>query len=144
MPEIKFDMEDYYDDETIRDMIEDETRRYIRGRVSDMMLNHDYWVPNFITLTAESIVKDVLDGEIPKWKQQTTDKVQDLIDGMETFDIKYSDVFKRVMSECIEEYRPLIRSKVNEVCAENIDANYLVDCVSDEFYNMLHKMLADD
>lgn len=144
MPEIKFDTEDYYDDETLQDMIEDETRRYIRKRVSDMMLNHDYWVPNFITLTAESIVKDVLDEEIPKWKQQVIDKVQDLIDGMETFDIKYSDVFKRVMSECIEEYRPLIRSKVNEVCAENIDANYLVDCVSDEFYNMLHKMLADD
>lgn len=144
MPEIKFDTEDYYDDETIRDMIEDETRRYIRERVSDMMLNHDYWVPNFITLTAESIVKDVLDEEIPKWKQQVTDKVQDLIDGMDTFDIKYSDVFKRVMSECIEEYRPLVRSKVNEVCAENIDANYLVDCVCDEFYNMLSKMLADN
>ena len=144
MPEIKFDTEDYYDDETLQDMIEDETRRYIRERVSDMMLNHDYWVPNFITLTAESIVKDVLDEEIPKWKQQVTDKVQDLIDGMDTFDIKYSDVFKRVMSECIEEYRPLVRSKVNEVCAENIDASYLVDCVCDEFYNMLHKMLADD
>ena len=144
MPEIKFDTEDYYDDETIRDMIEDETRRYIRERVSDMMLNHDYWVPNFITLTAESIVKDVLDEEIPKWKQQVTDKVQDLIGGMDTFDIKYSDVFKRVMSECIEEYRPLVRSKVNEVCAENIDANYLVDCVCDEFYNMLSKMLADN
>ena len=144
MPEIKFDTEDYYDDETIRDMIEDETRRYIRERVSDMMLNHDYWVPNFITLTAESIVKDMLDEKIPKWKQQVTDKVQDLIDGMDTFDIKYSDVFKRVMSECIEEYRPLVRSKVNEVCAENIDANYLVDCVCDEFYNMLSKMLADN
>lgn len=144
MPEIKFDTEDYYDDETLQDMIESETRRYIREHVNYMMQKHEYWVPNFITLTAKQIVEDTLTEKIPGYKQQIADKVQETVDATEDFSIRYSDKFKEVMNECIEEYRPLIRSKVNEVCAENIDANYLVDCVCDEFYNMLYKMLADD
>ena len=144
MPEIKFDTEDYYDDETLQDMIESETRRYIREHVNCMMQKHEYWVPNFITLTAKDVVSDVLTEKIPGYKQQIAGKVRETIDEMGEFNIRYSDKFKEVMNECIEEYRPLIRSKVNEVCAENIDANYLVDCVSDEFYNMLRKMLTDD
>ena len=144
MPEIKFDTEDYYDDETLQDMIESETRCYIRNYVQDMMHRHEYWVPNFITLTAKDIVSDVLTEKIPGYKRQIADRVQETIDEMEDYNIRYSDKFKEVMDECIEEYRPLIRNKVNEVCAENIDASYLVDCVCDEFYNMLSKMLADD
>ena len=144
MSKITFDTEDYYDYETLQDMIEYETRCYIRNYVQDMMHRHEYWVPNFITLTAKDIVSDVLTEKIPGYKRQIADKVQETIDEMEDYNIRYSDKFKEVMDECIEEYRPLIRNKVNEVCAENIDANYLVDCVCDEFYNMLSKMLADD
>lgn len=144
MPEIKFDTEDYYDDETLQDMIESETRCYIRNYVQDMMHKHEYWVPNFITLTAQSIVKDTLTENIPGYKKKIAGKVQETIDEMEGFDIRYSDKFKEVMDECIEECRPIIKSKVNKVCSENLNANYLVDCVCDEFYNMLSKMLADD
>lgn len=144
MPEITFDTEDYYDDETLQDMIESETRCYVRNYVQDMMHKHEYWVPNFITLTAQSIVKDTLTENIPGYKQKIAKKIQDIIEGMEDYQITYSDSFKNVLDECVEECRPLIRSKVNEVCAENIDASYLVDCVSNEFYNMLSKMLADD
>jgi len=144
MPEIKFDTEDYYDNETLQDMIESETRCYIRNYVQDMMHKHEYWVPNFIMLTAKDIVSDTLTEKIPGYKQQIAGKVRETIDEIGEFNIRYSDKFKEVMNECIEEYRPLIRSKVNEVCAENIDASYLVDCVSDEFYNMLRKMLTDD
>ena len=144
MSKITFDTEDYYDDETLQDMIESETRCYIRNYVQDMMHRYEYWVPNFITLTAQSIVKDTLAENIPGYKQKIANKLQDIIEGMEDYQIIYSDSFKNILGECIEEYRPLVRSKVNEVCAENIDASYLVDCVCDEFYNMLSKMLADD
>lgn len=144
MSKITFDTEDYYDDETIQDMIESETRRYIREHVNYMMQKHEYWVPNFITLTAQKIVGDVLIEKVPEYKQQIADKVREIIEGMEDYQIRYSDKFKDVMNQCIEEYRPLIRSKVNDVCAEKIDASYLIDCVCDEFYNMLSKMLNDD
>lgn len=144
MPEIKFDTEDYYDDETLQDMIESETRCYVRNYVQDMMQKHNYWVSNFIELTAKDIVSDVLTEKIPGYKQQIAGKVQETIDEMEDYNIRYSDKFKEVMNECIEECRPIIKSKVNEVCSENLDANYLVDSVCDEFYNMLSKMLADD
>ena len=144
MPEIKFDTEDYYDDETLQDMIESETRCYVRNYVQDMMQKHNYWVSNFIELTAKDIVSDVLTEKIPGYKQQIADKVQETIDEMEDYNIRYSDKFKEVMNECIEECRPIIKSKVNEVCSEKLDANYLVDNVCDEFYNMLSKMLADD
>ena len=144
MPEIKFDTEDYYDDETLQDMIESETRCYVREHVNYMMQKHQYWVPDFIELTAKDIVSDVLTEKIPGYKQQIADKVQETIDEMEDYNIRYSDKFKEVMDECIEECRPIIKSKVNEVCSENLDANYLVDCVCDEFYNMLSKMLAGD
>lgn len=144
MPEIKFDTEDYYDDETIQDMIESETRCYIRNYVQDMMRKHEYWVPNFITLTAKEIVRDALVEYIPGYKQKIADKVQNIIEDMEDYNIRYSDKFKEVMNECIEECRPVIKSKVDEVCSENLNANYLVDCICDEFYNMLSKMLTDD
>ena len=144
MPEIKFDTKDYYDDETLQDMIESETRCYIRDYVNYMMQKHNYWVPNFIELTAKDIVSDVLTEKIPGYKQQIADKVQETIDEMEDYNIRYSGKFKEVMAECIEECRPIIRSKVNEVCSEKLDANYLVDNVCDEFYNMLSKMLVDD
>lgn len=144
MPEIKFDTKDYYDDETLQDMIESETRCYIRDYVNYMMQKHNYWVPNFIELTAKDIVSDVLTEKIPGYKQQIADKVQETIDEMEDYNIRYSDKFKEVMNECIEECRPIIKSKVNEVCSEKLDANYLVDNVCDEFYNMLSKMLVDD
>ena len=144
MPEIKFNTEDYYDDETIQDMIESETRCYIRDYVNSMMQKNNYWVSDFIVLTAEDIVSDVLTEKIPGYKQQIADKVQETIDEMEDYNIRYSDKFKEVMNECIEECRPIIKSKVNEVCSEKLDANYLVDNVCDEFYNMLSKMLVDD
>lgn len=144
MSKITFDTEDYYDDETLQDMIESETRCYIRNYVQDMMRRHEYWVPNFITLTAQNIIKDTLAENIPGYKQKIANKLQDIIEDMEDYHIIYSDSFKNILNECIEEYRPLIRSKVNEACVENIDANYLVDCVCDEFYNMLSKMLVDD
>ena len=144
MPEIKFDTEDYYDDETLQDMIESETRCYVREHVNSMMQKHKCWVPNFIALTAKDIVSDVLTEKIPGYKQQIADKVQETIDEMEDFNIRYSDKFKEIMDECIEECRPIIRSKVNKVCSEKLDANYLVDSVCDEFYNMLSKMLVDD
>lgn len=145
MPEIKFDTEDYYDDETLQDMIESETRCYIRNYVERMMKAHEYWVPNFISLTARGVVKDVLTEKIPGYKQQIADKVSETIedDHMPTH-IRYSDKFKDVMNECIEEYRPIISDKVKDVCSKNLDANYLIDCVCDEFYNMLSKMLNDD
>lgn len=144
MPEIKFDTEDYYDDETLQDMIESETRCYIRNYVQDMMRRHECWVPNFITLTAQNIVKDTLAENIPGYKQKIANKLQDSIDGMEDYHIIYSDSFKNILDECVEECRPLIKSKVENACSENLDANYLVDCVCDEFYNMLSKMLAGD
>ena len=144
MSKITFDIEDYYDYETLQDIIESETRCYIRNYVQDMMHRHEYWVPNFITLTAQSIVKDTLAENIPGYKQKIANKLQDIIEGMEDYQIIYSDSFKNILGECIEECRPIIKSKVNDVCAENLNANYLVDCVCDEFYNMLSKMLMDD
>jgi hypothetical protein len=144
MPEITFDTEDYYDDETLQDMIESETRCYIRNYVQDMMHKNEYWVPNFITLTAQSIVKDTLAENIPGYKQKIANKLQDIIEGMEDYQIIYSDSFKNIFDECVEECRPFIKSKVESACSENLDANYLIDCVCDEFYNMLSKMLTDD
>lgn len=144
MPEIKFDTEDYYDNTTLQDMIEFETRCYICNYVQDMMHRHEYWVPNFITLTAQNIVKDTLTENIPGYKQKIAKKIQDIIEGMEDYQITYSDSFKNILNECVEECRPFIKSKVESACSENLDANYLVDCVCDEFYNMLRKMLVDD
>ena len=145
MSKITFDTEDYYDDETLQDMIEYEMRHYIRNYVERMMKAHKYWVPNFISITAQKIVEDVLIEEIPGYKQKIANKVNETIedDHMSTH-IRYSDKFKDVMNECIEECRPIIKSKVEDVCSEKLGASYLIDCVCDEFYNMLSKMLTDD
>lgn len=144
MAKITFDTEDYYDDDTLQDMIESETRCHIREYVNYMMNEHKYWVPNFIILTAKDIVSDVLTERIPGYKKQIADKVQEVINDMPEYSIRYSDEFKDVVKECIEECRPIIRNAVKDMCSEKIDASYLLDCVSEEFYNMLSKMLADD
>ena len=144
MPEIKFDTEDYYDGDTLQDIIVSETRRYIRDYVNCMMQKNKYWVSDFIVLTAQKVVEDDITERVPKYKQQIADRVRDVVEHLEDYHIKYSDKFKKILDECIEEYRPLIKSKVESACSENLDANYLVDCVCDEFYNMLSKMLTDD
>ena len=144
MPNITFNTDDYYDDDTLKEMIEYETRCYIRGRIGNMIKEHEYWVPNFITLTAKKIVEDMLTEKIPGYKQQIIDKVQDTIEGMENYSIRYDDSFKKIFGECIEECRPMIKKRVEETCSEKLDASNLIDCVTDEFYNMLHKMLTEN
>lgn len=143
MSKITFDTEDYYDDDTLKDMIECETECYIREYVADMMRERQYWVSNFITMTAKKIVDDTLTAKIPGYKEKIVDKISDIIDGLCWYNIDDNDKLVRVLEDCIEELRPKISKKLDDICMEKLDANYLVDCVTDKFYDMLSDMLMD-
>ena len=143
MSKITFDTEDYYDDDTLKDMIEYETKCYIREYVADMMRKNQYWVSNFITITARKIVDDTLTEKIPGYKQKISDKVSDIIDGLCWYNIDDNDKLVQVLEDCIEELSPKISKKLDDICMEKLDASYLVDCVTDKFYDMLSDMLMD-
>lgn len=143
MANITFDTDDYYDDDTLAEMIEQETKFVIGNYVRDMLHKED-GVDDFVYVVAKQYVRELLDECIPTYKQDINEKVRDVINQIEDYRIVYSDKFKDIMSECIEQCRPMIKSNVENICAEKINANYLVDCVCDEFYNMLSKMLSVD
>lgn len=143
MANITFDTDDYYDDDTLAEMIEQETKFVIGNYIRDMVHGKN-GVDDFVHVVAKRYVQELLDEYITTYKQDIAEKVKDVINQMKDYHVIYSDKFKAVMSECIEQCRPMIKSNVESVCAEKIDANYLIDCVCDEFYNMLSKMLSVD
>jgi len=143
MSKITFDTEDYYDDDTLQEMIEYETRSLIRKHVEDMF-NRKTDGDSFIFYVARRTVREELANIIPTYKIDIAHKVGDIIEAMEDYQIRYDDTFKKTLSECIEECRPMIKKRVEEACSEKLDASRLVECVTDEFYNMLGKMLTDD
>lgn len=136
MSKITFDTEDYYDDDTLKEMIEYETRSLIRKHVEDMF-NRKTDGDSFIYYVARRTVQEELKIDIMH-------KVGDVIEAMEDYQVRYDDTFKKTLGECIEECRPMIKKQVEDVCSEKLDASYLVDYVCDEFYNMLSKMLVKD
>jgi len=143
MSKITFDTEDYYDDDTLQEMIEYETRSLIRKHVEDMF-NRKTDGDSFIYYVARRTVQEELAGIIPAYKIDIMHKVGDIIEAMEDYQIMYNDTFKQTLSECIEECRPMIKKRVKEACSEKLDASRLVEYVTDEFYDMLGKMLAKD
>lgn len=143
MSKITFDTEDYYDDDTLQEMIEYETRSLIRKHVEDMF-NRKTDGDSFIYYVARRTVQEELAGIIPAYKIDIMHKVGDVIEAMEDYQVRYDDTFKKTLGECIEECRPMIKKQVEDVCSKKLDASYLIDCVCDEFYNMLSKILADD
>lgn len=143
MSKITFDTEDYYDGDTLQEMIEYETRSLIRKHVEDMF-NRKIDGDSFIYYVARRTVQEELGGIIPAYKIDIMHKVEDIIEATEDYQIRYDDTFKKTLSECIEECRPIIKKQVEDVCSEKLDAYHLVECVTDEFYNMLGKMLAKD
>lgn len=143
MSKITFDTEDYYDDDTLQEMIEYETRSLIRKHVEDMF-NRKTDGDSFIFYVARRTVQEELANIIPAYKIDIMHKVGDIIEATEDYQIRYNDTFKKTLSECIEECRPMIKKHVEEACSKKLDASHLVECVTDEFYNMLGKMLMDD
>lgn len=143
MSKITFDTDDYYDDDTLQEMIEYETRSLIRKHVEDMF-NRKTDGDSFIYYVARRTVQEELASIIPAYKIDIMHKVGDIIENIEDYQIRYDNAFKQILGECIEECRPMIKKNVEEVCAEKLDADRLVDCVTDEFYNMLSKMIVKD
>lgn len=141
MPKITFDTDDYYDDEELRDMIEQETRCYIHSMVSVLMEEHEYWVPNFVSITAQKVVENALAEKIDGYKQKIAEKVEEYVEDMCDSRVLYSDEFKRVLEDCVEDCRPVVRDSVYRVCRDKVNAHMLVDCVCDEFYKMIEDML---
>lgn len=143
MSKITFDTEDYYDDDALQEMIEYETRSLIRKHVEDMF-NRKTDGDSFIYYVARRTVQEELAGIIPAYKTDIMHKVGDVIEATEDYQIRYDSSFKKVIGECIEECRPMIKKQVEDLCSEKLDASYLIACVTDEFYNMLGKMLDGD
>lgn len=142
MSKLTFDTDDYYDDEALESMIECETRHFIRERVKDMF-NRKTDGDSFIYHVARRTVEEELDNIIPAYKIDIMHKVGEVIENMKDYQIRCDDTFKQTLSECIEDCRPMIKKQVEDVCAEKLDAIRLIDHVTDEFYNMLEKMLVN-
>lgn len=148
MSKITFDTDDYYDDTTLKEMVEQETRWMIHEHVKGM-LGREKGMDNLVYNAAAQMVGDVLDEVVPDYKDKIVEQVQDVIENLSRFEVfYYSDKPAKIIEETVEEIRPMLQEKAKqcalEKVAEQVDAEQIVDYVCDEFYNIVSKQLSGD
>lgn len=148
MPTITFDTYDYYDDDTLKEMIEQETKWAISNYVNEM-LGGKHGIDNLVYNTAAKMVGDVLDEVVPDYKDKIVEKLQEVIDNLGRFELfHYSDKPAEIINETVVEVRPMLQEKAKQVAlekvAEQVDAEQIIDYVCDEFYNIVSKQLSGE
>lgn len=148
MANITFDTDDFYDDVTLKEMVEQETRWVICEHVKGMF-GREKGIDNLVYNAAAQTVGDVLDEVVPDYKDKIVEQVQDVIENLGRFEVfHYSDKPAKIIEETVEEIRPMLQEKAKQVAlekvAEQVDAEQIVDYVCEEFYNIVSKQLSGD
>lgn len=139
------DVYDYFDEYEIEQIIRDEVRCYIRNRVRDSLGINS--ISTIISNVAGDITMRILAEQDVDIHQKIADKTLESIDELSLYYILRNDDTgnkskgQQVLDECVEEARPKIQQKVDEIVENKLNANWLVDEVCDAFYNKLYEQL---
>lgn len=136
-----FNVENYlsYDEikaivrEEIQYEIQQNVKAYLKSVSIDKLIG--YAAKEFVLQLCEEQDVDVYSG--------IASKVQVHIDGLQSWNVFYDhkDYGKSkgqiVLDECVEEARPKIQQKVDEIIEDKLNASWLIDEVVDTFYQKL-------
>lgn len=139
------DINDYMSVDEIGEMIRDEVRYQISDKV-DKALRH-VAISDIICNTARKVTMQMLEEQDVDIHQKMTDKVLDCVDDLSLYYIlrNINDETKSagqiVLDECVWEARPKIQKKIDDIIEDKLNADWLIDCVVDDFYDRLRNQL---
>lgn len=141
------DVYDYFDEYEIEQIIRDEVRCYIRNRVRDSLGINS--ISTIISNVAGDITMRILAEQDVDIHQKIANKTLESLDELSLYYILRNDDTgnkskgQQVLDECVEEARPKIQQKIDEIVENKLNANWLVDEVCDAFYNKLYEQLTN-
>lgn len=136
---------DYFNEDEIEQMVRDEVQCYIRNRVRDSLRTSS--ISSIISNVAGDITMRILVEQDVDIHQKIVDKTFECLDELSLYYILRNDDTgnkskgQQVLDECVEEARPKIQQKIDEIVENKLNANWLVDEVCDAFYNKLYEQL---
>ena len=138
------DINDYMSDEEIRAMILDEVRYKISDKV-DKALRY-VSVSDIIYSVASKTAIRLLEENDVDLHQKIANKVLESIDDLSLYDVRDDDNGNKskgqlVLDECVEEAKPKIQQKIDEIIEDRLNADWLIDSILDDFYGRLRDQL---
>lgn len=145
MYEVSLNIEDYIDHDEIKEMVRDATCRAITEKVNHVL--GAIGIQDIVYNVARNIVIQILEEQEIDLHQKIAEKTLECIDDLSLYNIfrNNSDGNKskgqQVLDECVEEARPKIQEKVDEIIEGKLNANWLINEVTDAFYEKLRYQL---
>ena len=145
MYEVSLNIEDYLDHDEIKEMVRDATGRAIIEKVNHVL--GAIGIQDIVYNVARNIVIQILEEQEIDLHQKIAEKTLECVDDLSLYNIfrNNSDGNKskgqQVLYECVEEARPKIQEKVEEIIEGKLNANWLINEVTDAFYEKLRYQL---
>ena len=145
MYEVSLNIEDYLDHDEIKEMVRDATGRAITEKVNHVL--GAIGIQDIVYNVARHIVIQILEEQEIDLHQKIAEKTLECVDDLSLYNIfrNNSDGNKskgqQVLDECVEEARPKIQEKVDEIIEGKLNANWLINEVTDAFYEKLRYQL---
>ena len=143
--EASFDIEDYFDADEIDEMVRAEAEYIIRDKVNKALRSVS--ISDIIYSTASKTAIEILEEQEVDLHQKIADNVLECIDDLSIYCILRNDdngnksKGQQVLDECVEEARPKIQQKVDDIIEDKLNAGWLIDEVVDAFYYKLREQL---
>ena len=139
------DISDYMSTSEIAEMVRDEVRWQIRDKVEKSLKY--VGVDDIIYSAASKAAMQLLEEQDIDIYQKMATKVFECIDDLSKWQV-FNDSKDHgktkgqiVLDECVEEARPKIQQKVDEIIEDKLDADWLIDEAVDAFYGKLRDQL---
>ena len=139
------DINDYMSVNDIEDMVREEVRCQISNKV-DSALRY-VSISDIIYSTARKTAMQLLEEQDVDIHHKIANKLAECIDDLSLYYVLRDDdngnksKGQLVLDECVEEAKPKIKQKVDEIIEDKLNAAWLIDEVIDSFYNGLRKQL---
>lgn len=139
------DINDYMSANDIEYMVREEVRYQISDKV-DHALKY-VAISDIIYSTASKIAMQILEEQDANLHQKMADKVIECVDDLSLYYVFRDDdkgnksKGQLVLDECVEEAKPKIKQKVDDIIEDKLNADWLIDEVVDAFYGKLSEQL---
>lgn len=145
MHEVSLNIEDYLGHDEIKEMVRDATGYAIREKINHVL--GVIGIQDIVYNVARHIVIQILEEQEVDLHQKIAEKTLECVDDLSLYHVFRSDSDgnkskgQQVLDECVEEARPKIQEKVDEIIEDKLNANWLINEVTDAFYEKLHYQL---
>lgn len=144
--EASFDIEDYFDSNEIYEMVRYEAQYIIEEKVNKAL--RVVGISDIIFDVAYKTTLNILEEQEIDLHQKIADKTLECINDLSLYHVLRDDKDgkkskgQQVLDECVEEARPKIQQKVDEIIEGKLNTDFLIDEVVDAFYSKLREQLA--